>query len=138
MAHTYWQGYFHGAMPGKSFPRIPVLPPNYEQTLTTVHLGRHRPHRLGLGLCLPCSPQSMVVHGTIRHTIHALKEGTCHTAFLALYLLIPTAPPDLLSSRTRFPTWGAEAATPLYLRQSPWKSGVGGNMDLINFRLSFI
>lgn len=82
----------------------------------------------------------MAVHGTIGHTItRALNEGTCHTAFLALYLLIPTVPPDLLSSRTLCQTWGAEAATLLYLRQSPLKSEVeGGNMDLINFRLSFI
>lgn len=80
----------------------------------------------------------MMVHGTIRHTVNALNEGTRQTVFLALYLLIPAAPQDLLSSRTLFQTWDAETATPLYLRQSPLKSAVGGNMDLINFRLSCI
>lgn len=101
-------------------------------------LGEAQAHCLKLGLCLLCSPQSMMVYSTIRHTINALNESTCHAVFLALYLLISTASQDLLSSRTLFQTWDAEAATPLYLRQSPLKSGVGGNMDLINFRHSFI
>lgn len=59
----------------------------------------------------------MMVHGTIRHTVNALNEGTRQNVFLALYLLIPAAPQDLLSSRALFQTWDAEAATPLSLTE---------------------
>lgn len=43
----------------KSCPGISVLPPSYEQTLSTLHLGCIEPRHLGLGLCWPCSRRAL-------------------------------------------------------------------------------
>lgn len=91
----------------KSCPSKSVLPLATSKTHIAFGDARAPSTQAGQGFaCLThhCLPNHDPVHVTIRYTVNVLDEGTCHTVFLTLYLLVPTAAWDLLSFRTLFHT----------------------------------